>query len=368
MRSERVARGWRYLTGDTRAFVEKPLPTADLTHLMEQASVPSFGFYFMLALAAGIASFGLLANSAAAIIGAMIIAPLMAPIMSLAYGIVVTNWRLIVRSVLTVVTGTALVVTFAFVCTEVLGLRVAGSEILGRTSPTLIDLGVALAAGAAAAFAYTRRSIMASIAGVAIAVALVPPLAVTGIGLALGRDVGAEVGLSLSEVGLYSGATDIAGGSFVLFLTNLAGIVVIAATVFATQGYGNWRKAALGVVVAAACSAILIQPLGVSFHKLYVKSTVLGLLGTLSVERPEIFTGEGRVESINVNYRGDRLHLDVDVAGPKEAVSEMQLRIDLLARYLSEAVGYPVVLQIEFIPIEILTFRSEAGLVPEAGK
>ena len=64
----------------------------------------------------------------------------------------------------------ALVVGFAFASTELLGLRIAGSEILSRTAPTLIDLGVALAAGGAAAFAYTRRNVAAALAGVAIAV------------------------------------------------------------------------------------------------------------------------------------------------------------------------------------------------------
>ena len=89
----------------------------------------------------------------------------------------------------------------------------------------------------------TRRSIMTSIAGVAIAVALVPPLAVTGIGLAMGRDTAAEVGLSLAEIGLVTSGSGIARGSFLLFMTNLIGIVAIGIAVFAAHRYGHWKAA-----------------------------------------------------------------------------------------------------------------------------
>jgi len=90
---------------------------------------------------------------------------------------------------------------------------------LSRAFPSLLDLGVAMAAGAAGAFSLSRESIRNSVAGVAISVSLVPPLAVAGIGLALGRKATADVGLSFREVGLFSGGTDIAVGAIVLFLT-----------------------------------------------------------------------------------------------------------------------------------------------------
>ena len=89
-----VTRKWRQLKGDWAPYLEESVPAADLCLQMQQTSVPSFGFFFMLALAAAIASFGLIANSAPAIIGAMIIAPLMAPIMSLSYGLVSFDLRL----------------------------------------------------------------------------------------------------------------------------------------------------------------------------------------------------------------------------------------------------------------------------------
>ncbi len=356
--AELLRRGWRSYTGDWSPFVEDALPAADLTSVMQQGSVPSFGYFFMLGLASAIATFGLLSDSAPAIIGAMIIAPLMAPIMSLTFGVVVFERQMILRSILSIVSGVVLVVALAYASTLLFGLRIAGSEILNRTSPTLIDLGVAMAAGGAAAFAYTRRSIMNSIAGVAIAVALVPPLAVTGIGLALGRETSAEAGLSLAEIGLYSGGVSIAQGAFLLFLTNLIGIVAVGIAVFAAHRYGHWKAAVAGLVMAALGSAFLIEPLGESFRRLYVKSTALRLIATLTTKRPDIFSREAKIESIFVTHRGDQLYVDISSFAPRVTTEDFQKRVDLFQQYLSAELKEPVHLQVQMIPVEMLRFKA----------
>lgn len=297
--------------------------------MMHQASLPVLGFYLMLTFAAAIATLGLLWNSAPTIIGAMIIAPLMSPIISLSYGIVVVDWRLITRSLVTLVTGIILVLVLVFATTQMLGLRIAGSEILGRSQPTLLDLGVAIAAGGAAAFAYTRRSIMNAIAGVAIAVALVPPLAVCGIGLAQGLYASADAGQSLAEVGLYSGGEGIVKGAFLLFVTNLTGIVVTAGIVFALQGYGHLKKAAIGLALVAVMSAALVYPLGVLHYKLHVKSMALSLIVAARRQMPRLYDGNGRVDSVHVTYRGDQLYVNMDVLGDEDDISGMQEQIDV---------------------------------------
>ena len=311
----------------------------------------------MLGLASTIATFGLLSDSAPAIIGAMIIAPLMAPIMSLTFGVVVFDRQMILRSVLSIVSGVVLVVVFAYASIILLGLRIAGPEILSRISPTLIDFGVAMAAGGAAAFAYTRRSIMNSIAGVAIAVALVPPLAVTGIGLALGRETSTEVGLSLTEIGLVSGGVSIARGSFLLFLTNLIGIVAVGIAVFAAHRYGHWKAVSVGLVLAILSSAFLIQPLGESFRRLYVKSTTFRLVATLTTKRPDIFSREAKIDSIFVTYRGDQLYVDIHGFAPTVTTAEFQKRAELFQQYLSAELKEPVHLEFQVIPVEILRFK-----------
>ena len=355
-----LARKWRQLTFDWAPHIEEAVPAADLSQQMRQASILSFAFFLMLALAAAIATLGLIANSAPAIIGAMIIAPLMNPIMSLSYGLVTVETRSIIRSILTILSGLALVVVVAYISSISFGLRIAGSEILNRTSPSLLDLGVAMAAGGAAAFSYTRRSIMSSIAGVAIAVALVPPLAVSGIGLALGAKAASETGLSLSEFGLFSGGTDIAKGAFVLFLTNLIGIVAVAILVFICQRYGHWKKALLAVTICIGLSALLFQPLNEAFHRMYVKSKTVGLINKLAVSRPDIVSGTGKIESIHVTYRDGVLHVNIDEFMPKERMPDMPRALDLFRQYLSLEIGEPVVLEWDVIGVDMVQFRSEA--------
>jgi uncharacterized hydrophobic protein (TIGR00271 family) len=355
---------WRQLIGDWASGAGDAVPTSDLAQQMGQASIFAFSFFFMLALATAIATFGLIANSAPAIIGAMIIAPLMNPIISLSYALVAFDTRLIIRSILTVTGGVILVVVLAYLITLVFGLRITGSEILNRTSPTVIDLGVAMAAGGAAAYANTRRSIISSIAGVAIAVALVPPLAVSGIGLALGRRATAETGLSLSEFGLYSGGTDIAQGAFLLFLTNFIGIVAVAILVFVCR-YGQWKKALLALLLFFGLSAILIQPLGTALHRLYVENRVVRLIAKLPHVRPDIVSGRTKFDSINVNYRDGVLHVSIDGFMPRDLLkdkpgaTDIQERVNLFQEYLSDDIGEPVWVEFDVIPVDMTEIKGK---------
>lgn len=358
-----VKRKFRRLSGEWSPYIESPIAAGDLEHEMRQASIPSFGFFFMLVMSSAIATLGLLSNSAPAIIGAMIIAPLMSPIMGLSYGVILFNWRQMARSILTITAGTILVVLFAYLTTQLIGLRIAGSEILSRTAPTLLDLGVAMAAGAAAAFSITRSSIRNSIAGVAIAVALVPPLAVSGIGIALGRKAEAETGLSLSKIGLFSGGSDIASGAFVLFLANLAGIIVIAGLILLWQRYGEWKKGILGLATIAGMSVLLLEPLGESLHNLYVKNRALRAITTLSVYHPDVFRSEGRIDSLHVTRRGGLLYIDIDGVAPRKSLDGRALRVaaDLFREYLSEELREPVVVELDVVPLDYIHVLSTPG-------
>jgi uncharacterized hydrophobic protein (TIGR00271 family) len=366
---------WNKFTAGWRPYIEDPLPLEAIDEVLVGASIPAFSYYLMLSLSAIIATLGLLSNSSPAIIGAMIIAPLMGPIISLAYSIDIFDWKLARRSILTIITGVLLVVFISYLSTRFIGLRIAGSEILSRTSPTLLDLGIAMAAGAAAAFSYTRKSIINSIAGVAIAVALVPPLAVTGIGLAYGRLATSEVGLSLTELGHYSGGADIAKGSFVLFATNLLGIIFVACLILLSQGYGQWKKAGIGLLVVLVTSVTIIDPLQRALFKLSVKSEVLALLVSLPNEIPHMYTGQGRVDAIHVNYQGDVLHIDIEGISPKpkgefsrqEMEDKLQLVTDVFQEHLKQKLNTQVVVEIDIIPVDLLSARSGDDHLDPAG-
>jgi uncharacterized membrane protein len=146
--------------GEWHQLVGKSVSAEELQRAVEPGSMPSYAFFVLLICSAAIATFGLLANSAAVIIGAMIIAPLMNPIISLSYGIMAGRLVLSIRSILAIVMGTLLTIGLAFVFTEAIGWKLAGSEIIGRMKPSLLDLGVAVAAGTAAAFAIPGRTFL----------------------------------------------------------------------------------------------------------------------------------------------------------------------------------------------------------------
>jgi len=190
--------------------------------VMQRSARADIDFYVLMILAAGIAYLGLLLDSSSVIIGGMLIAPLMSPILSTAHGIVMGNGRMTKSAGNSTLNGVIMATAVAFFLS--LALFAFGSpqeptaEILSRTSPNVLDLLVALLSGAAAAYAVSRSQLAAALPGVAIAAALVPPLCVVGYGLGTGQ-------------------FDIALGSSLLFITNLAAIVVAAATIFLLLGF-----------------------------------------------------------------------------------------------------------------------------------
>lgn len=206
-------------------------------------------FFTMLGLAAVLATLGLLLNSPAVIIGAMLVAPLMAAIVGLGLGIVEGDSYLLRTAAVTSLRGVLLAVGIGLI----LGLTIPGAqptaEILSRTQPSLLDLGVALASGAAGAYALCRKSVSAALAGVAIAAALVPPLATVGLGLGFGR-------------------WDIAGGASLLFATNLVAIAAASAVVFLLIGFAPpdalktrrriFRRSLRGVGALLAAIALIL--------------------------------------------------------------------------------------------------------------
>ena len=181
-------------------------------------------FSVLLVLAGFIASFGLYQDSVASIIGAMVVAPLGGAIMAFAGALVTARTRWMWITFLQVILGAAAVVAIGFLVSLVMPqLLVLTPSLEARTSPGLLDLGVALAAGAAGAYVAVRRTGSDALPGVAIAVSLVPPLATVGICLELGRPSDAA-------------------GALLLFTTNFAAITVAACIVFVLSGAAPSRE------------------------------------------------------------------------------------------------------------------------------
>ncbi|EDY39444.1 conserved domain protein [Cyanobium sp. PCC 7001] len=166
--------------------------------------------YLVLTTASGlIATLGLLANSTAVVIGAMLIAPWILPLRATAFAILRGNLPLVGRGLLTLSIGVLTTVAISALLGAVVALPVFGSEVLGRTAPNVLDLAIAIVAGAIATYAKVRVKAIGSLAGTAIAVALVPPVCVFGLLIAAGEwqmARGAGLLFAANLLGILSGA------------------------------------------------------------------------------------------------------------------------------------------------------------------
>ncbi|MEV0173916.1 DUF389 domain-containing protein [Streptomyces sp. NPDC050803] len=211
----------------------------------ELRSPSSTRFWGLLVLAAVIASAGVVGDSTATVIGAMIVAPLMTPILGSALALVLADRHQVLRCVLLVLGGALAVVAIGMLLGWIVSppdAFASNSQVSSRISPRLIDLLAALATGTVGAFALVRSDISDTLPGVAIAISLVPPLAVTGL---------------LITVRRYHDA----GESALLFATNVAAIVATGTVVFLCYGVragaeraglrvGRFRGRALAAVVS----------------------------------------------------------------------------------------------------------------------
>jgi uncharacterized hydrophobic protein (TIGR00271 family) len=198
-----------------------------------------------------IATLGLLANSPGVVIGAMVVAPWILPLQSMAFEIMRGRFVKFLRALLTLMLGVVICVLLAMAVGHLVAFPSFGSEVMARTSPNLLDLGVALVAGAVAMFAKLRKDAISALAGLAIAVALVPPMCVVGILLASSYWMQAY-------------------GALLLFATNLLGIMVGAMASLGTLEKVYRRRlfhSRLGLT-SVALTALLVIPLGSSFFRL----------------------------------------------------------------------------------------------------
>lgn len=288
--------------------------------LRENARVTS-SFQVLMVLSALLALAGMYANSAPVIIGAMILAPLMSPIVSLAMGLARTEVNLIKTSMRTLLVGISWGLACAILVALVMPLDIPTPEMQARMSPTLLDLMVAVLSGVAGAYANAKEEIAKSLAGVAIAVALVPPLSVAGIGLGWG-DWG------------------MAGGAFLLLVTNLVGIALAASATFLVLGFAPFKRARTGLGVSLLIMLLISAPLSLSFSHLVAKNRVL----------EKVPTGTIQLSGLLVHVRQVEVSLDEPHLVSLVLSSERHLEashVDELKAVITEKVGEPIRLDVQ---------------------
>lgn len=301
----------------SRMLREKSLPLfphaaeADFRELflnLRDSAKISTAFIILMILSTLLASTGLFLNSASVIIGAMILAPLMSPIISLAMGIVRSDRNLIQTSLKTLMTGLVVALLCAALFSLLMPLRTVTPEMDGRLHPSLLDLIVALLSGVAGAYANAKEEIAKSLAGVAIAVALVPPLAVTGIGIGW---------MDLQMV----------MGSALLFLTNLVGIMLAASITFLILGFAPVSRARKALAFSVGLMILIAIPLGLAFQGMVQRNSIRLALAEIAAQHPE--DGVFEVREVILGGPSPMIRLQIRVAGDwsEEMMARQKARI-----------------------------------------
>jgi uncharacterized hydrophobic protein (TIGR00271 family) len=329
---------FRYLPGERRREVLEQLSIA---------SSPSFDYFLMVVLSCAIATFGLLTDSAAVIIGAMLVAPLMSPILGLSLASVAGERSVFQKAVIALIRGILIAVILSTLLSWIAQLfpfdilKELPNEVLARTHPTPFDLGIALAGGAAAAYALAQPQLSAALPGVAIATALMPPLCTVGIGISLR-------------------SPEIALGAFLLFLTNLVTISFAGILVFVLMGFRptipqeNSNGLPRSLYISMVLVLIVLVPLvafTLSFVKLAraeqanreyeniirtaVNSELAGLL-------------PGDLIDLNITSAENGLNLEVVVRTSRQPAYQT---VVTLQEAIAERLQQPVALELQAVPV-----------------
>ena len=310
---------------EDKLFIEGPQTARRLTD-----------FFALLLFATVIATYGILSNSTATVIGAMLVAPLMGPMMATTAAVVMGSVPRALRALALAAAGIVSVIVFSYVLSwvvpDVTISFTSNAEITSRIHPGLYALLTALGAGAAGAFITSRSELAEALGGVAIAIALVPPLCVVGIALKLGQ-------------------MDAAGGASLLFLTNFLAILLAGGVVLLVLGLGRsvvskeqgrFRlRAFLVILVGLLLVAI---PLSLTAYQ-NVMSAKGNAQATAEVHRWLAGTSY-RVDTVNAN--DGVVEVTVEGNGPLQPAEQ-------LANQLAVALDHPVIVELRVLPVQRVT-------------
>ena len=306
-----------------------------------------------------ISTLGLLADSPAVVIGAMVVAPWIMPLRAATFAILLGEVRLLGRSLRTLLVGVSISTLLSFILGWLAGLPQLGSEVLTRTMPNLLDLGIALVAGGLATYAKLRSDAVSSLAGTAIAVALVPPVCVMGLLLSHQR---------------WSDAY----GAGLLFTTNLLGILTGGLVLMAwkdSEFRHVLRRSRLSVA-SFTLTGMLLIPLGGSFIGLLrqgeVEETVRKILvkETLTFSDPELVD----IQQINIDWDKEQIRIIVRVTDPdlpsfKQVTlvqEEINKRLKSNFQLVAQRTAVDVVGPVKVDPSEQQPANSEINQAPQS--
>jgi len=257
--------------------------------LKDSASITST-YVLLMVLSTLLATLGLFLNSPSIVIGAMVLAPLMSPIISLSMGLLRSDGELSRNAFSSLLVGMMLALSLSALMAYLLPFRELTNEIAGRLHPSTLDLLVAVLSGIAGAVGHTKEKVAKSMPGVAIAVALVPPLCVSGIG-----------------IGWWD--YDVFYGAMLLFLTNLTGIILTAGLSFMVMGFAPFSRAKKGIFISALLVTLISVPLVLSFSNM---KKMYEIENRLLNQKHQVAGFDLRLKNINI-HSGKVLKINADL-------------------------------------------------------
>ncbi|MFN3819161.1 DUF389 domain-containing protein [Blastomonas sp.] len=299
-------------------------------------------YAFMILMSAGIAVLGLLLSSPAVVIGAMLISPLMGPIIGLGFGMAMIDGNEIRRTAVTLAGGVLLAVLFTALVVFFSPIKDITPEIAARTRPNLFDLLVALFSALAGAYAMIRGR-EGTIVGVAIATALMPPLATVGFGLA-----------TLNGPVFF--------GALLLFVTNLMTIAIAAAVMARLYGFGpklTSRQSGVQAAVITAAFLALAIPLGYSLSQIAWEARAQRQTRDMLANE---FPRQAKIDQLDIDFSSDPLTIRATILTP-EFRAQAAARSEAL---LAEALGRPVKLSLDQFRVGTAAGDAEAAQLASA--
>lgn len=303
-------------------------------------ALPTKTFFIMNALAAVIAAYGLLADSAAVVIGAMLVAMMLGPISGVALSFIDSRWILFRTAMATLLMGVAMIFAIGVVIGFIHHDMPMTSEILSRTQPTMIDLMIALAGGAAGAFASVSPRLSVAVVGVAVATALVPPLVASGILFAH-----------------FQWANS--GNAFLLAVTNMVAIQISSSLVLWIAGFRRGSEEELQSNVLEfikrniwSLLVLVILAVYLSFNLTQRVRLQLYETSISQIVKNNLNDDNNIINAVVFDQKEDYTLVRVVIRGDHEPT---QKQLAMLNQEMSkDNRGLPTKLQIRFIPVKIL--------------
>ena len=299
-------------------------------------------YAFLIVISAAISLLGLLMPSVAVLIGAMLLSPLMMPIIGLGFSIATLDFHEMRRAGIALAAGCAIAIVLAVVLVSISPIQAITSEIAGRTRPTLFDLLVALLSAVAGAYALIRGR-GGTVVGVAIAIALMPPLVVVGFGIATWN-------------------WTVFAGSLLLFLTNAVTIALTAALVARVYGFGSHlspHHTGWQLLLFFGALGLLSVPLGSALKQIAFEAVAQRQVRDAVRAR---FPGGARLSQVDADYAVHPIRVRAVILTPR-----LEPRADrMLAADLNRILGQPVDIHVDQLHISIDTPSAEAAQIAQA--